>query len=205
MAFPSIHSASRRLCAIVIGLAALGLVLPLSANEDENRVRAAKSHYASGDQAFKEGHYERALREFEAGYQAIPRPAFLLNMGHCQRRLGDPRQARELYRLFLEAEPHSPLRAEVESVMAELQNEMPAQRAPAPRLAWRESPAATSSSPALDMQATPAPRPAPLYARWQTWAVVAGLVAVGASSFLLLHNSGPSYTERGTLGTMGAP
>ena len=86
----------------------------------EDSEQAARRHFAEGDAAFKAGHYDDALKEFEAGYAVSRRPGFLLNMAHTQRKLGHLREARSLYKKYLLVDANSKLRDEVRSVIAEL-------------------------------------------------------------------------------------
>jgi hypothetical protein len=86
----------------------------------EDSEQAARRRFAEGDAAFKAGHYDQALKEFEAGYAVSRRPGFLLNMAHTQRKLGHLREARSLYKKYLLVDANSKLRDEVRSVIAEL-------------------------------------------------------------------------------------
>ena len=83
----------------------------------EDNEQAARRHFAEGDAAFKAGHYDDALKEFEAGYAVSRRPGFLLNMAHTQRKLGHLREARSLYKKYLLVDANSKLRDEVRSVI----------------------------------------------------------------------------------------
>jgi len=86
----------------------------------EEGEQAARRHFAEGDAAYKAGHYEQALKEFEAGYAISRRPGFLLNMGHTERKLGHLREARALYKKYLLVDTTSKLRDEVRSLIGEL-------------------------------------------------------------------------------------
>jgi hypothetical protein len=193
---------------------------------DADDIARAREHHKAGDQAFKEGRYMDAYKEWEAGYNLTSRPLFLVNMAHAERRRGELKNARTLYRRFLLMEPQSKLRAEVESVLAEIEAALPEtpEAAPAPQpetpvtppiVAPAPPPAnllGSPGDPALGppsfVSATlpadePAPSP-PLYKRWWFWTGI-GVVAAaaGGASFFLLRGDG--YTKNGSLGTVGAP
>jgi tetratricopeptide (TPR) repeat protein len=92
-----------------------------SADDGESpAVRQAREHYKTGEAAFKVGDFERARSEFEAGYALVPRPGFLLNMAHSERRLGRLRNARALYKRYLEVDPESKQRDEVLGLIGKL-------------------------------------------------------------------------------------
>ena len=209
------------------------IVLPppcLAAEADD--VQRAREHHKAGDQAFKDGRYLDAYKEWEAGYKLSPRPLFLLNMAHAERRRGELKNARTLYRRFLLMEPQSKLRGEVESVLVEIDAALAEAPEPAPA-AQPEAPplappavATTPSPPELlgsrsepeigppsgpppivstalpPSEAEPPARP--LYKRWWFWTGI-GVVAAaaGGTSFFLLR--GDRYTKMGSLGTVGAP
>jgi hypothetical protein len=95
----------------------LGLALALGALVAPQRVDAAprnsssastqraRRHFLQGKRAFEAKRYSVALKEFEVGYAIVPRPGFLLNMGHAARRMGDLRRARDYYLKYLESDP----------------------------------------------------------------------------------------------------
>src|SRR4051794_34825779 len=82
--------------------------------------REARAHYVLGQVAFNAGRYDQAVTEFEAGFEALPRPGFLLNIGHSERRRGNLRKARAAYKKFLLVEPTTKLRDDVMSLLGEL-------------------------------------------------------------------------------------
>jgi tetratricopeptide (TPR) repeat protein len=98
------------------------LVTPARAagNDDEERARA---HYEIGLGLYRLGDYQAALKEFAAGYELARKPGFLLNLGQTYRKLGELREARDMYRQFL-AEVHldDPARPQAQKVLAELED-----------------------------------------------------------------------------------
>jgi tetratricopeptide (TPR) repeat protein len=154
--------------------------------------RESRARYAVGEAAFKAGRYQQAVLEFEAGFAAVPKPGFLLNIGHAYRRLGDLHKARAAYKKFLLVDPTSDLHEDVLSLIGELDSAL-ADDDRADRLAARAI-AAALVPPPLDVQgghagldlSTPAPAavslaeepPRPFYRRAWFWTAV-GAVAIG--------------------------
>lgn len=64
--------------------------------------------YKSGSQLYGAGRWAAALDEFEAGFNAHPSPAFLVNIGQCLRKLDRLDEAALAFRRFLDARTGSP-------------------------------------------------------------------------------------------------
>jgi len=137
-------------------------------------VAKARQHFKAGERAFNAGDFAKALAEFEAGYQLVPRPGFLLNMAHSERRLGHAVRARELYQRYLDADPGSPQRDEILGFIAEIDRALgssaipgsdpspPQAESPAPAPAappQTEEPVAPPPAAAARTRASPAPLP----------------------------------------------
>jgi len=193
---------------------------------DPKAEAVAREHVRKGAEAFQAGRYDEALVEFEAGYTAVPRPAFVLNMGHAARKAGYAARARECYERYLELEPGSPQRAEVEKAIADLgagHGGTPAAKPPnrpaaaatggglqhppvVPAVAGTDSeiPAdlklAAREPIRKDKEADEGPA---FYQQWWFWGTVAGVIAAGAVAFFLLRSGGDDYTTSGTWGTLG--
>jgi tetratricopeptide (TPR) repeat protein len=203
-------------------LAAFGLLLlawlgaiGLAHAQDAAAVKEAQQHYRRGEAAFNAQRFEDAIKEWEAGYALVPRPLFVLNLGHAERRRGELRKALALYRRFLVVDPETKLRAEVEQVIQEIEvalaAEAAAQAAPAapvspPPLAPPAAPPpAAAPNEALSAPAAPAPpderaRPGRLW----LWAA-AGVVVAGVALGVWALSSRDGYERRGSLGTLGGP
>src|SRR5262245_40837443 len=80
----------------------------------------AKAHYEHGKALAAAGRLAEAYVEFEAGYAAEPRPAFLFNMGETARGMGNAAAARSAYERYLAAEPTGPLADTARRRLAEL-------------------------------------------------------------------------------------
>jgi tetratricopeptide (TPR) repeat protein len=140
--------------AIVPTLLILVQLSPLARADDERTVRA-KARFEAGRALYSLGDYEAALREFAAGYQQVPRPQFLINLGQTYRKLERFDKAREMYEKFLaEASPDDPNRPAVAKILDELREEA-ARRKPEPPLPSPLTPTPTPTPP----PAPPAPAP----------------------------------------------
>ena len=96
----------------------------LSPKDELDAERESRTRYALGEAAFKAGRYLQAVVEFEAGFEAVPKPGFLLDIGHAYRRLGALHKARAAYKKFLKLAPQDTeqLVGGVVAVIAEYQN-----------------------------------------------------------------------------------
>ena len=186
----------------------------------------AREHIQKGAAALRAGDYDEAMTEFEAGYAAVPLPGFILNMGHVQRQAGNLAKAYDYYRHYLEVDPKSSQRAEVEKTMAEIDAKLAGKAGsrpapsttspPRPNLALpaaqddHEEPAGLKALPAKPVvTSSPVPASAPtddsdgaFYTRWWFWGAVGALAAAGVVTFLLVGR-GNGYTSSGTWGTLG--
>ena len=119
--------------ALVLGLAlALGVfaaphrVDAASRNSSSATTQRARRHYRQGKRAFEAKRYSIALKEFEVGYAIVPRPGFLLNMGHAARRMGDLRRARDYYLKYLESDPPAAERRSTIALVIEIDRQLAA-------------------------------------------------------------------------------
>ena len=212
---------------LLLGFSAIAAPAPARAADKKGDPRAearARDHIQKGAAALRAGHYDEAMTEFEAGYAAVPLPGFILNMGHVQRQAGNREKARDYYRRFLELDPKSSQRAEVEKIIAEIDTVQPGKTsgpsppraAPPPRTNLAlpaaqedteepEGLKALPSKPVVTSSPAPAPAPTddqPFYTRWWFWGAVGAVVAAGVVTFLLVGH-GNDYTTSGTWGTLG--
>jgi tetratricopeptide (TPR) repeat protein len=121
--------------------------------DDEER---ARGHYEIGLGLYRLGDYRGALKEFAAGYELARKPGFLLNLGQTYRKLGELREARDLYRQFLgESRTDDPARPEARKVLAELEEAIRTQSPPPPPTI--ESPPPSAPPPAAPPAVAPPP------------------------------------------------
>ena len=191
----------------------------MTGRTDAKAEARATEHVRKAAEAFRAGRYEEATTEFQAGYATSPRPAFILNMGHAQRQAGNPARARAYYKQFLELEPLSSQRADVEKAIAEIDaasatagTAPPTPRSRPPRPLALPSPAVAGDDSEVPGDLKMAAREPiqkrddggpSFYQQWWFWGTVAGVVAAGVVAFLVVRSSGDDYTTAGTLGTLG--
>ena len=77
-----------------------------------------KFHYLRGEGAFRGGRYDEAIQEFEAAFRAEREPAVLYNIAQSHRLAGRAPEALKYYRLYLELDPDTAIRAEVQRRLA---------------------------------------------------------------------------------------
>jgi hypothetical protein len=81
----------------------------------------ARTHYQAGVKAYSSGDYRGAIREFSAAQQLAPADLNNYNLALCYDKLGDAEPAIQYYRTFLEKQPSSDKRAEVEASVSRLE------------------------------------------------------------------------------------
>jgi hypothetical protein len=127
---------------------------PVQAPVSAENEALGRKHYKRGDELFKAGKYLDAAKEFEAGFNAAPRPLFLLNIGHSYRKGQELKRARQAYEEYLKADPSTPFRADVEDLMKNIDDALSASSIPgAPPSTTTVTPPPT----ALPASAAPAP------------------------------------------------
>jgi tetratricopeptide (TPR) repeat protein len=189
---------------VIAGLALVGL-LHARADAQEpidpaERTQRARQYFESGHAHFKLGDWEGAIREFEAGYALKPLPLFLYNLGQAARRASQPARAVAYYKRFLEADPNTPERAEVEQILRELGSFIAAEQPPpAP-----PPPAAAQAEPPKKWQRDPV---GAVLMGAGLGAVVTSLGLLGWSGYRLAHaeDSYEAFIEaRGAVGVRDA-
>lgn len=89
---------------------------------DAAAVRAeSQKLFDAGKQSFKDGKYDEAIAQWEAGYAKAPSAAFLYNIGQAQVIAGKKAEAQKTLQRYLEAAPDSPNRADVEKQIKQLE------------------------------------------------------------------------------------
>jgi len=103
--------------------------------------RAAREHFTLGRDAFSNGDFAAAVREFTAAYELSGRPQLLYNIGTAYERLHDWEHANDALTRYLQRVPEANDRAEVQArlnvIQVELQHQAEARQAPAPETATR--------------------------------------------------------------------
>jgi len=129
--------------------AAVLLICAFTANvraegDDSAARQAAREHYRKGSVAYELGHYDVAVSEYEAAYQAFNEPTLLYNLGQAHRLAKHFADALHFYRMYLIKVPDAANRAEVEAKIGSLQAALA--QAPAPPVVPKRA-AATDPTP----------------------------------------------------------
>jgi len=169
----------------------------LPAQADRASREHARALFKAGKAAYAAGQYGDAAKRFSEGYEIDPQPAFLLNAAQSFRSGARHKQALDYYRKYLEADPDTKLRAQVEELIRDLEEKVKAESAPpAP------PPAVTPPQPP-ETPPSPAPSSPPFYKRWWFWTAI-GAVVVGTGVGLGAYygTREPSYVKEGGLGSV---
>lgn len=84
----------------------------------------ARKHYDKGKQLYNVQLYEDAVKEFREAYLKFPSPVFLYNIGQALRLAGQREQAVAAYERYLAESPRARDRAEVETIIKQLKEEL---------------------------------------------------------------------------------
>ncbi|HEX2569613.1 MAG TPA: tetratricopeptide repeat protein [Polyangia bacterium] len=84
----------------------------------------ARKHFSKGKQLYNVQLYEDAVKEFREAYLKYPSPVFLFNIGQALRLAGQREQAVAAYERYLAESPRAPDRAEVETIIKQLKEEI---------------------------------------------------------------------------------
>lgn len=76
-------------------------VFAQQATTDAAQDERARIHYAAGEDFFRRGDYETALREFTVSHEASGRPELLYNIGSCHERLAHYGEAADYFERYL--------------------------------------------------------------------------------------------------------
>jgi Tetratricopeptide repeat len=186
----------------------------------------SRRQFMIGERLFRSGRYREAARAYQRGYRLSHRPGFLINIAHCQVRLGRLDLAREQYRRFLAKAPDAPHAARVAQALADIEAQLapPATEVPAPSAEPTASPEVAavglSEPPPLPLGARdrlhqPSPAEQALRAQgpalvpgtstrrwlWPTVGVAAAVVA-GTVAVFVARDQRPAAQSRGSIGTI---
>lgn len=109
--------------ALRLGLVALApvVVLATPAEVAADAKSEARTHYQAGVKFYSQGDYKSAIREFSAAQQKYPADLNNYNLALCYDKLGDPEPAIQYYKAFLDKQPNSDKRAEIEASVTRLE------------------------------------------------------------------------------------
>lgn len=159
---------------------------------------AAGRHFAAAQDAFSQGRFVEAAREFQATYDITRDPVLLFNVGESRERAGDAAGALKSYQAYLAAQPAATDRAEVEKRVARLK----AQQAAGPAQVPKEAEQAQGEGGSIPSEKKPPePERASVLrtAAWSTVAVTVALLTAGAVLGLSAQNRADELHRRATL------
>jgi hypothetical protein len=210
-----------RLLSVTVVLLALAFCVPANAAGDEGAELKARTHFAAGE-------YKEALEIYARLYAETMHPTYLRNIARCHQNLGNADKAISSFREYLrKAHDLTPdQRKEIEGYIAEME-QLKQSRAGAatgpPPTASAPPPTASAPPPTAAPPPALAPPPAdtapalvgpptvtasgttnddggPFYTRVWFWGVVAGVVAAGVvTAVLVSRDSGPTAGNLGAL------
>ncbi len=82
----------------------------------------AKARYQAGVKLYSGGDYKGAIKEFSAAQELAPADLNNYNLALCYDKLGDPEPAIQYYRAFLDKQPGSDKKGEIEASISRLEN-----------------------------------------------------------------------------------
>jgi tetratricopeptide (TPR) repeat protein len=100
--------------------------------------------FQRGTSFYQHEEYDKAIEQFESGYQAVPQAVFLYNIAQSHRLAGRPDRALSFYRQYLQLSPDAKNRPEIEERIATLEKQV----GPAPALIVPSAVAAAEPAPA---------------------------------------------------------
>jgi tetratricopeptide (TPR) repeat protein len=96
---------------------------PNPPNAPSTREEAAKK-YQEAETSYKLQKYQEALEGFNASYALSNEPSILFNIAQCYRLLGRLEESKKTYLTFIREMPNSPLRANAEARVSEVEAEI---------------------------------------------------------------------------------
>ena len=208
------------LAGVLVPLGPRGLRAAVPDGEHE-----ARKHHQTAEARFRAGLFAEALAEYQAGYQVLPLPGFLINIAQCYRRLGDLKMASGAYRRFTAVAPASPLAPQIRALIVEMDkraidfdNARQSGVAPGHGNDDEVMPFAVFLNPPgtddreSDGDQPPPPliaQPAPAVeaaqrgtTRWWLWGPIGAAVVGGAVAAIILSTGGGAAAQEGSLATL---
>ncbi|HEY6173305.1 MAG TPA: hypothetical protein VIX73_02635, partial [Kofleriaceae bacterium] len=97
------------------------VVLGFAARAHADDRADARAHYQQGVKFYGSGDYQGAIREFSAAQQLLPADLNNYNLALCYDKLGDAEPAIQYYRAFLDKQPGTDKRAEIQASIDRLE------------------------------------------------------------------------------------
>ena len=205
--FPAAVRALAGALALIFAGTQLGGVAHAHRRGDKEDKEKAAAHYKEGKKLFDLGKFAEAISEWEKGYAAKEDKAFLINLGHAHREMGNFDKAIFYYKRYLVGiDDNAPQRAAVLEYISVLE----AKRVEAQRKAEEEAKAREArNNPPPDLtvkkepkeSTVPPPPPPPaeggVVTKWWFWTGVAVVIGGGVATALLVSGggSGKDFTQ----------
>lgn len=158
------------------------------ASKTDPDLERAKKLFYQGRKLFDLRRFDQALAKYEAAFEAKAIPEFLFNIGQCHRNLDNYDEAIFSFRRFLQLEPETPRREQIEALIAELE---------AKRQQADDDARKLPLIPPDDRAPTTA---RPVYKKWWFWTGIAVVgVAGGAGIYAATRTDGPPDTNLGNI------
>jgi len=152
-------------------------------------------HARLGRRHFDRGQYQEAIVEYREAYELRADPAFLHEIAESYRQLGIVDRALFFYDRYLDTRPGAPDRAEVESIITDLEQsrraaiEGGANHRPAAAGPLGDDRRFVALGAGAGGDAPGRARP-PLWTRWWLWSAAAALIAAGVTATVLAATGG---------------
>jgi len=170
--------------AVMAGLVALAAASAPQASEEN--MAQAKAYFGAGVEAYDQGKYETALREFQHAHALSHSPALYFNMAACEEHMDHYQAAALLLRQYLIEKPDADDRANVELRVKSLE-----ERDERLHKMNEPEPSVKPNAGAMPTTATEAPPKRHLKYTWVMLGVTAGVgaAAIGVGAYTVAHHS----------------
>lgn len=158
-------------------VAAIAVLAAASSARGDGNIEQAKAYFQAGVEAYDQGKYEVALREFQHAHALSHSPALYFNMAACEEHMDHYQAAGLLLRQYLIEKPDADDKANVELRIKALEERDE-------RLHKMTEPPPVKPAPAVTSTTTPPPvAPPPEKPRLKyTWVLLGATAAVGAAA-----------------------
>lgn len=176
--------------------ALLAAVLLAAAGAEDPSLDVARSLATQAQSEYDLGHFAAALKSYEQLYQLKPVTSVLFNVAQCHRKLGQLKEAADLYRSFLiHADPESREAAKAQELLGQVEDALRQQEAVARAAPQGTAPLATAAArpapewqwPRQQQEKPPPPPPPPSHKAAYVLGGVA-VAALGAGAMLGLQS-----------------
>ncbi len=185
---------TRPLPRTLLAICVLLLAFVRAAYAEDPSERTAKRHYDRGQKLFALQKFEDALDQFQKAFDAKPIPAFLFNIGQCQRNLGDYDAAIFSFKRYLKLDPEAENKDQVEELIDELEQKKAEGDTERLGLGKRKK----HKDKEEDETPVETTEGAPVYKKWWFWTAVAVVgVGAGVGIYYATKSDGPPSTSLG--------